>query len=189
MSITNLSADTLQLLHKVAYTWLGVASDGPEHVIIAGGCLRDMWMGTRLSDVKDIDVFTTADMRADIDYDAGDGSGAYDHVQGHKFLGHTTVTIGGLDFNFIHFDPKHAVFNARTLIKGFDFSICQIAFDGYALEMMPEFVGDMDNKVLRRVNNTVGTAGHGERMRKKFPDWKFIEFDYGDCLATQWENI
>lgn len=189
MSITNLSADLLKHLHEAACKWLGVEPDGPAHVIIAGGCLRDMWMGTRLSDVKDIDVFTTVQLKPGVDYDDGDDSGAYDHVAGHKFLGHTTVTLGGLDFNFIHFDPKHAVFNARTLIEGFDFSICQIAFDGDGLEMMPKFTGDMDNRVLRRVNDTVGTMGHGERMRKKFPDWKFIEFDYGDGYATQWENI
>lgn len=190
MSITNLSADLLTNLHKAACEWLGVEPDGPAHVIIAGGCLRDMWMGTRLSDVKDIDVFTTAPTKTGVDYDDGDDRGAYDHVQGHKFLGHTTVTLGGLDFNFIHFDPKHARFNARTVIEGFDFTACQIAFDGNAVEMMPKFPNDIANKVLRRVNNnTVGTAGHGDRMRKKFPDWKFIGFDYGDGYATQWENI
>lgn len=178
MTLINISAELLINLHTVAKKWLHVAAGDvyPEHVIIAGGCLRDLYMGKRLSDVKDIDVFTTAALRYDIDYNKGDDNGAYDHVQGHKFLGHTTVNLGGLDFNFIHFDSKHAAFNARAVIEGFDFTACQIAFDGTAIEMMPYFPQDIANNILRRVNNTVGTDGHEERMRKKFPDWKFIDF-------------
>ena len=176
MSITNLDANLLTNLHKAACTWLGVEPDGPNHVIIAGGALRDMWLGKRLYNVKDIDVFTTAPLNENAWYKHLDDGTEYDAIEWLKFLGQTNENIGGLTFNFVHFDPEYALFNSRTVIEGFDFSICQIAFDGHAVEMTPLFMQDIENKVLRRVNETLGTQSHGQRMMEKFPDWEFIDF-------------
>lgn len=172
MTLENINMAELKKLHKTACDWLG-ATDS-DHVIIAGGMLRDTWLGTKW---KDVDVFTTCPLKMANAwlYPVTDQSEEYDHVAGHKFVSQCTVFVDGVCFNFIHYDPSYAVFNARTLIEGFDFSNCQIAFDGDALEFTERFALDVSDKVLRRVNNTVGTNSHGERMWAKFPDWAFID--------------
>ena len=141
--------------------------------VIAGGAIRDMYLGRP---IKDVDVFTSVRPPLNRFNDSAKDreNGEYDKLPSFKFLCEYTQEVEpGLDMNFIHFDPYNGVpFNAKQLILQFDFTNCQAAFDGDSLLMLPDFITDCRDKVLRQLGRQ--GSGHEERMRKKFADWKFI---------------
>lgn len=179
--LSNINVNALVKAHDKASKWLWDGMDVRAHnVIIAGGFLRDMY---NCKPVKDIDVFTTCPFpeqrRSEFNFTqrhmAADNCEHYDRIVGFKYLQDVTVTVEGTPFNFVFFDDN-ATFDCRKLITGFDYTNCMIGFDGYAVEMDKRFMLDCRDKVLRRVNDTIGNLeARKARMQEKYPDWRFVD--------------
>ena len=145
-------------------------------VIIAGGFLRDMVLDRK---IKDIDVFTTTPKEHSafkmVATEHPTAAEHYRRIVGFKYLCDITHEAHGIKWNFVFFneDPE---FNCRRLITGFDYTNCQIGFDGQALEVSARFLKDCRDKKLRRVNDTIGNKDiRKARMLEKFPDWEYID--------------
>ncbi len=145
-------------------------------IIVAGGYLRDMVLK---KPIKDIDIFTTTPKfhsafkmvatRSPSDHEH------YNRIVGFKYLCDITHEEFGVKWNFVFFDEDPA-FNVKSLITGFDYTNCQIGFDGQGLEITTNFLRDCRDKVLRRVNDTIGNKDvRKQRMTEKFPDWKYVD--------------
>lgn len=179
MTLTNINVNALVKAHDKASTWLWDGMDVRAHnVIIAGGFLRDMYHG---KPVKDIDVFTTApcppqDASNPLQGHAASGDHEhYNRIVGFKYLHDVNITVEGTPFNFVFFEDDNE-FDCRRLITGFDYTNCMIGFDGYAVEMDKRFLMDSRDKVLRRVNDTIGNLeARKARMQEKYPDWRFVD--------------
>lgn len=182
--------------HKLVQVWNTVYShfvpDGKIGLLtkdtvffIAGGFLLDMYLGRPW---KDIDVFTTAPWPWEHGM-VSENDEEYTRVNSQKFVGQYSKVLDGDEYNFIHFEHGYAQFTPKSLITNFDFSNCQIAFDGDSLEMMPEFISDCANKVLREISTIDGSRETRlARMQAKFPDWKFIksvEFNVEDLYGER----
>lgn len=175
--LSNINVNALVKAHDKASKWLWDGMDvRSPHVMIAGGFLRDMYNG---KPVKDIDVFTTVDrhqtpakklpMKELTDHEH------YNHIIGVKYLSDVTVTVDGTPFNFVFVKDEDGL-DVRKIITGFDYTCCMIGFDGYAVEMDKRFLLDCRDKVLRRVNDTVGKYEPRKlRLQEKYPDWSFVD--------------
>ena len=179
MGLENIDTDDLvtayvaasQLLNPVGLPW---TSQRP--LIIAGGYIRDMYLEKT---PKDIDVFTTAPMMDGYTYRLPNKGEEYDNITGFEYVGDVTISLPNLPLpvNFVHLSTDGMPLTTKNLIGGFDITMCQIGFDGDALEMTPAFMTDVRDKIMRVQNQTVGANGHVQRMLEKFPDWKYIPYE------------
>ncbi len=153
--------------------------------IIAGGCLRDLWMGKDKNSVKDIDFFIICDTTNEetvynpsFGYlDWGDTMIA---VCDNSYKDFTTPEVGAIHriehdytMEFITVD----VVDKMSAIKRFDFGFCQIYFDGKELVYTDEFLNDMNNKTITLVRSDTKeqfdrSMRRAERFQEKFPDYK-----------------
>lgn len=145
--------------------------------VIAGGCLRDLDFG---KPVKDVDIFIPISCCPDDQFDDAlrDMFDAIElmnaSVYGHKLkkefdrqiFACYDVKEAGIDYNII-VTNDHAAQSST-----FDFSICQIEFDGTVVKATAEYLETRDTKVIKLVN-AYPVHRNGKRlarMQEKFPE-------------------
>jgi len=64
---------------------------------------------------------------------------------------------------------------AQTMIRHFDFGLCQIGFDGGDLHMTDAYQKDIENKTITLQKQNGTSAQHLQRIVKKYPDFKLCD--------------
>lgn len=153
--------------------------------VIAGGALRDLYLGRP---VKDVDLFATAPS----DYWDAD---ALHRMLSRRSAGRTYVAgYGDMTDDVVEVwewtDPKtrlvrhSTIFNLILLtetpgVGRFDFGVCRIMFDGQNVIATPEFHEDAANHTFTLLRSeTPGqferSVRRFERFQEKYPGWKFV---------------
>ena len=142
--------------------------------IIAGGCIRDLYLG-RVP--KDVDIFTTAvpewiePQPSDMNY------------EGMKYVEAVVMHKCGPDtFNVIVTKPV----DKMDLLRSFDFGICQIGFDGRQVYMTQEFLWDVKYSkfTLRHIDRYQRSINRYSRISARYAGWEIAipELDNANAL-------
>lgn len=133
-------------------------------VVIAGGCLRDLVLGL---EPKDIDLFIVGLPAARAEAMYGATLQNYGQVTTAR---HLPLEINGLACDLVFLaDPSEM---AEDIIAGFDYGLCQIAYDGTVLCATKAFWTDVNHKTLTRVGGWVGP--HHDRLAAKFEPLGYV---------------
>lgn len=137
--------------------------------IIAGGALRDLYIGPT---PKDLDIFLPRDAQLPVMTMAeGEQSAKFDDTVAYQFV------YSGYPL------PINCIFCEQQVMpmqrfQRFDFGICKIAFDGQQIIPHDEFLWDLKSEcfTLRRCDSQVGLAysiGRYNRLRQKY-QWPMV---------------
>jgi len=176
----NVHIDKQMCLARNILRWLRKKID--EEAIIAGGAPRD-W--TLNSCAKDIDIYYRSHLRKgnmiDIirefpcaiikDYPFNYNFGFIDFIINCEF--------NDLKFQFIKI-KENTLLPCEFIINNFDFDICRVWDNGYAIHETQEFKNDISKKLLTlRPDRICGEQlkhsliNHYPRLQDKFPDHQF----------------
>lgn len=157
--------------------------EGFEDAVIAGGFVRDQYLGKPF---KDVDIFIP--IRGQTDFiermvrlnDAGftfTRSQAVDGYRTNKFLGKYDGTVDGLDVDIVgqKMSPKGF---GHNLVETFNFGLDRIYLDGKEVALHPDFENDIKYQLinLRDVNgiDDLPNAMHKYfRLKEKYPSYNF----------------
>lgn len=76
---------------------------------------------------------------------------------------------------FIRDGAMEHLLHLGCVVEHFDFSLCQIQYDGKRLTSTPEYKQDVASKTIAWRTNRDTTKEHLERIVKKYPDWQLCE--------------
>ncbi len=134
-----------------------------RNAIIAGGALRDLCTG---HEVKDVDVFTTAQPIWDIPNPESSDKD-YEGMQYVQAI--ISYDAQPYPFNVIIIKPTDWV----DLLRSFDFGICQIGFDGKQLLKTQEFLWDVKNTLftMRHIDRYPRSILRYARISQRYQAW------------------
>jgi hypothetical protein len=173
---------------QIPELWTKYLSEVQEifpQAVIAGGCLRDLYCGLDISNVKDVDIFLPNPSDADIaklsERYAGqlkrDLKGSYGNLCNSDIAGILTIcSHRGPDIEVIGLNLPVEQIPGR-----FDIGICQIWYDGKDIHTTEAFKSDVENKTftLLRSDNYEQFARSRSRC-EKFITGKFAGYTFND---------
>jgi len=163
-------------------------------VILAGGALRDL---DNRKPHKDLDFFVgVADTSA---YNINELSkaiiGTFDNVSwraSEELDGYENCTVRSYNLKMVincTYESSAVqimitdlkTVSCRAIVEGFDWSICQIAWDGEFLYASGQYVEDCLNKCITYLHDeepSKGSWNHLERIRQKYGHWRVSVCNY-----------
>lgn len=172
-------------LHPQINAALALVKPHDPTAFVGGGALRDSILGVS---IKDIDIFVgpgfdparfeeVTDLRLDDLQDHVDPTEYQDFFQGDlKDVFCFTPFAGALPVQIVQMARGMTI---REQLDRFDFSFCQVAWDGSFLTVGSSFYPDIERKIAGYAHTDehpsyCGSVRRAVRLSDRFPGWRFI---------------
>lgn len=173
--LIDISMNSVQLPSIWKQAYMALYSSGATEALIAGGALRDLWLG---GEVKDVDIFISANTIIPESFIP-----LLQSSNPESAIGDRSITSQGI-FCFQKNSTAFNIIRCNSLttpqqrFERFDFGICKIAYGIDGLITHPEFLYDIKHQqmTLRRCDSAnlfIQSVKRYNRFRLKYP-WPMV---------------